>query len=52
VSRSRIVAVGRQRSLPLFVPIVEALRGAGNDVAFYEDAAAFDAATPGLPGLG
>ena len=40
----RIVAIGRQRSLYLFVPIVETLRELGHDVVFYEDPAAFEAA--------
>lgn len=46
----RIIAVGRQRSLPLFIPIVEQLRGSGHDVAFYETSAAFDAAGADLAG--
>lgn len=41
----RIVAVGRPRSVHLFVPIVETLRELGHDVVFYEDAATFDAAS-------
>jgi phosphoglycerate dehydrogenase-like enzyme len=48
VSRSRIVAVGRPRSLYLFEPIVETLRGLGYDVVFYEDTGAFHNATSGL----
>jgi phosphoglycerate dehydrogenase-like enzyme len=48
VSRSRIVAVGRPRSLYLFEPIVETLRGLGHDVLFHEDTEAFDAGGGGL----
>jgi phosphoglycerate dehydrogenase-like enzyme len=48
MSRSRILAVGRQRSLRLFVPIVGKLRALGNEVDFYEDAAAFHAAITSL----
>jgi len=44
----RIIAVGRQRSLHLFVPVVEILRELGHDVVFYEDSAAFDAVGSGL----
>ncbi len=50
MAQSRIVAVGRQRSLPLFLPIVEQLRGLGHGVVFYENSAAFDAADHGLTG--
>jgi phosphoglycerate dehydrogenase-like enzyme len=48
VSRSRIVAVGRPRSLYLFEPIVETVRELGHDVVFHEDSAAFHAANSGL----
>ena len=48
MARSRIVAVGRQRSLYLFTPIVETLRKLGHDVIFYEDSASFHAAHSGL----
>jgi phosphoglycerate dehydrogenase-like enzyme len=44
----RIVAVGRPRSVYLFVPIVETLRELGHDVVFYEESAAFHAANSGL----
>lgn len=44
----RIVAVGRRRSVHLFVPIVETLRELGHDVVFHEDAATFDAAASRL----
>lgn len=44
MARSRIVAVGRRRSLYLFTPIVAALRELGYDVIFHEDSAAFHAA--------
>ena len=47
----RVLAVGRQRSLPIFVPIVEKLRVLGHEVAFYESAAAFDAAGASLTGV-
>lgn len=55
MTRSRpsphIVAVGRRRSLGLFVPIVERLRALGHDVVFHEDSAAFAAADTGLAGV-
>jgi phosphoglycerate dehydrogenase-like enzyme len=51
MAQSRILAVGRQRSLPLFVPIVEKLRTLGHDVALYENSAAFDAANASLTGV-
>lgn len=38
---SRIVAVGRARSLRLVTDIVERLRGRGHEVRFYKDSAAF-----------
>ena len=47
----RVLAVGRPRSLPLFVPIVTQLRERGHDVVFHEDSAAFDAAGTGLAGV-
>jgi phosphoglycerate dehydrogenase-like enzyme len=40
----RIVAVGRRRSVYLFVPILETLRELGHDVVFHEDTEAFQAA--------
>ncbi|MBV9551881.1 MAG: D-3-phosphoglycerate dehydrogenase [Alphaproteobacteria bacterium] len=40
----RIVAVGRRRSLYLFVSIVERLRASGHDIVFHEDSDAFGAA--------
>jgi phosphoglycerate dehydrogenase-like enzyme len=51
VTQSHVVAIGRQRSLPLFVPIVEKLRALGHDVTFHQDAAAFEAAETGLTGI-
>ena len=48
MARSRIVAVGRQRSLYLFAPIVETLRKLGHNVVFHEDSASFHAASGGL----
>jgi phosphoglycerate dehydrogenase-like enzyme len=48
--RSRIVAIGRQRSLYLFEPIVRALRKLGHDVVFHKDSAAFAASGASLTG--
>ncbi|HTW53266.1 MAG TPA: NAD(P)-dependent oxidoreductase [Stellaceae bacterium] len=48
--RARVIAVGRQRSLYLFEPIVETLRGLGHEVVFHRDSAAFDAAGGALTG--
>ncbi|HML10378.1 MAG TPA: NAD(P)-dependent oxidoreductase [Stellaceae bacterium] len=44
----RVVAIGRPRSVYLFVPIVETLRELGHDVVFHEDSAGFYAANSGL----
>jgi phosphoglycerate dehydrogenase-like enzyme len=51
VAQARIVAVGRQRSLYLFAPIVEKLRELGHNVVFHQDSAAFHADAPGLTGV-
>lgn len=51
MTQSRIVAIGRTRSRPLFVPIVEMLHEPGDDVVFYEDSAAFHAANASLAGV-
>jgi phosphoglycerate dehydrogenase-like enzyme len=51
VPHSRIMAIGRPRSLRLFTPIVEKLRALGHDVVFHADAASFDAANTGLAGV-
>ena len=48
MTRSRIVAVGRTRSIRLFTDIVERLRGLGHDVAFHPDYSAFDDAGTSL----
>jgi D-3-phosphoglycerate dehydrogenase len=48
VAQARIVAVGRQRSLYLFLPIVESLRELGHDILFHEDSDAFHAAGSSL----
>jgi phosphoglycerate dehydrogenase-like enzyme len=50
VTRSRIVAIGRQRSLYLFAPIVEKLRELKHDVVFHKDSAGFHAAGASLAG--
>ena len=44
----RIIAVGRRRSLYLFAPLVERLRGLGHDVVFHEDSAGFHDACDSL----
>lgn len=44
----RVVAIGRRRSLYLFVPIVEILRELGHDVVFHGDSEAFQATGHGL----
>jgi phosphoglycerate dehydrogenase-like enzyme len=41
MSQSRVLAVGRRRSLYLFEPIVATLRELGHDVRFHEDSDAF-----------
>ncbi len=46
--KAHIIAVGRQRSLYLFAPIVEKLRGLGHDVVLHEDSVAFHADASGL----
>jgi phosphoglycerate dehydrogenase-like enzyme len=48
--KARVIAVGRQRSLYLFEPIVERLRELGHEIVFHKSSAAFQADRGGLAG--